>query len=98
MTKHTQGPWRIQGENKDTVTFDAFGSCAQLCGRNLQSNATLIAAAPDLLEALIALEKKAVEMRKLIDPKTWAELESMATTEIINAREAIAKAEGRSNE
>lgn len=90
MTQHTQGPWRIQGENKDTVTFDAFGSCAQLCGRNLQSNATLIAAAPDLLEALKNL-KGWFDYAKEYGADAYPINESYLT----QATTAIAKAEGR---
>lgn len=47
-----------------------------------------------LVEALEALEARALEMRKLINPKTWSDLENMATVEIINARAALALAKG----
>lgn len=98
--KHTPGPWEISGSsiwNPEThrAIYASGGKPIHKRDEEGQANARLIAAAPELLEALEALENRAVEMRKLIDPKTWAELESMATIEIINARAAIAKARGK---
>lgn len=69
-TKHTPGPWRIGKSNSwnviaDTHTGDrpsliasaAFGgySANAMQREEVDSNAILIAAAPELLEALIAL-------------------------------------------
>lgn len=68
MSKHTPGPWQIRGEADDITIFVpiAHGLCfeiAQSIGgqvrgkkfddfKEVEANARLIAAAPDLLEAL----------------------------------------------
>ena len=98
-TKHTPGPWVISGSsiwNPDThrAIYASGGKAINQRDEEGQANAALIAAAPDLLAALEALEARAVEMRKLINPKTWSDLENMATVEIINARAALALAKG----
>jgi len=58
-TKHTQGPWEAVGVNvwhKENMGFRV----ADCRGENVDqacANARLIAAAPDLLEALLAVKK-----------------------------------------
>lgn len=107
MTDHTPASWVLSIPHKDMTTIvvtneknqvialvGKYAGLSAVAEEERVANAALIAAAPDLLEALVALEARAVEMRKLIDPKTWAELEDMATVEIINARAAISKATG----
>ena len=87
--QHTPGPW-WQGSTLDDSVFAAGGGdevCVAVCpersvisdGAETYANARLIAAAPDLLEALKAVV--AVADRK--------------TVEFERARAAIAKAEGR---
>lgn len=55
MSKHTQGPWTAKGP--DIVASD--GTRIASCGitRNYADNAKLIAAAPDLLDALKAIKE-----------------------------------------
>lgn len=89
-TKHTPGPWYVeQGhEMKDNGTYwqvhdghDAI-CCNQFCyADNSESNAHLIAAAPELLEAL----------KETLDVATRSEVGEFAD----RARVAIAKADGR---
>jgi hypothetical protein len=57
-TKHTPGPWRYQ-ENSDAYTHivragtdDYICGCGQGSDGTCEANARLIAAAPELLEAL----------------------------------------------
>ena len=86
MTKHTPGPWWYQ-EKSDAYTHIIragesryLGSFSQSDNPEVEANARLAAAAPDLLAAL-----------KRIDHDWDGEPEDMQ-----EAREAIAKAEGRS--
>ena len=60
-TKHTPGPWRVQRQNPSPTTGEWMisganpGYLAEVrdCGSgDVQANARLIAAAPDLLDAL----------------------------------------------
>ena len=53
MSKHTPGPWERWGRASPSQVISA-GDCfvAQTLGGNDEANARLIAAAPDLLEAL----------------------------------------------
>lgn len=71
-SKHTPGPWFTKREGFSTVYVEARlrGSTIQevaACGpteagsEQQEANARLIAAAPDLLEALILLEREMVE-------------------------------------
>ena len=90
MSKHTKGPWRVERQNASPTTGEWMiagekpGYLAEVrdCGSGcVKSNARLIAAAPELLEALeeavCALEVCGKDYR---------------ATEI--ARAAIAKAKG----
>ena len=61
-TQHTKGPWRVQRQNPSPTTGEWMisgakpGYLAEVrdCGSgDVQANARLIAAAPDLLEALL---------------------------------------------
>ena len=58
LTKHTPGPWIIGKQDHDVITVDTANGTA-ICDVYVDSddrpaNARLIAAAPDLLEALLA--------------------------------------------
>jgi hypothetical protein len=59
MNKHTPGPWEIEpNAGKGAWISNDFGWAALALGNdhdNARANARLIAAAPDLLEALTAL-------------------------------------------
>lgn len=72
MIEHTPGPWRIQGSDKDFVTFDSVGQGALVCGHNKDANVALIAAAPDLLEALEAVFDEWQEMPEDMSGKALA--------------------------
>ncbi|OZI58736.1 hypothetical protein [Bordetella genomosp. 1] len=88
-TKHTPGPWEADGEYVQQVGQTEVGICAVLNmdeggskgwypGETTRANARLIAAAPDLLEALRAVVRVA----------------DRATDEFDLARAAILKATG----
>ena len=53
-TKHTPGPWVISG--RSTINAGRGGWVASVSQSNREANARLIAAAPELLEALRVLE------------------------------------------
>jgi hypothetical protein len=53
--KHTPGPWRVDyAQGIMTQDGDAIAYCCEDCSSTPSPNARLIAAAPDLLEALKA--------------------------------------------
>lgn len=57
MPSHTPGPWTVRGPTgylNQTAIDPAIG-CAYGSGDEVQANAALIAAAPELLEALVAI-------------------------------------------
>lgn len=85
MSKHTPGPW--QADPSTGVVFDQVGLAVQTggrcCSEESQANAQLIAAAPELLEAL----KNARALLR-------GEMGQGFDVEMIDA--AIAKAEGAS--
>ncbi|MFU5563164.1 hypothetical protein ACM7V5_19615 [Pseudomonas aeruginosa] len=64
MRKHTPGPWHVGGPNKCTI-YDKHGQrlansfegvmATQRTDSECEANARLIVAAPELLEALVAL-------------------------------------------
>jgi hypothetical protein len=99
-TKHTSGPWTIEcgknysneivGKSKTGKDWVLARTTAAKVGRDQEeANAYLIAAAPDLLEAL-------KEIKNLIEQIYGDGItESNATPELLKARAAIAKAEGR---
>lgn len=90
MTTHTPGPWRVGPTHKD----DSFAIHAQTASvvhckpfssshKSAEANARLIAAAPDLLAALISLVRASDGHHGSIRERDIA-------------RAAIAKAEGKS--
>ena len=86
MSKHTEGPWTAKPFDRTWVV--CFGGDEYLIGGvhlNREANARLIAAAPELLEAL-----KTCELRL-----TYLAQESIAVGyELKAARAALAKATG----
>ena len=85
MTTHTPGPWHV--ESGDEVRAADGWEVAYIYGASRQrvdweANARLIAAAPELLEALEAITANA----------SWADWRDL--DQILNARAAIAKAKG----
>ena len=63
MNKHTPAPWTIDGlvtKDLDVISPDgriAMIDCDDIDTETLEANARLIAAAPELLEALIECER-----------------------------------------
>lgn len=88
MSKYTQGPWiatlkpagfvEIKSKSGDVIT--------DVCVKNVINNSRLIAAAPDLLEALERLTRE-LEVDNFFDRAGY-------DCWIIMAREAIVKARG----
>jgi hypothetical protein len=102
--KHTPGPWRPEfGNNLARVIAGAEHEIAEvpmLRSTNAEvdqnrdvmiANARLIAAAPDLLQALQLLEEFATATVKQLGPTSRPEM----LDRIKHARKAIAKAEGK---
>lgn len=97
MSKHTPGPWFVyygRPRNSravfvchDDVAAGGRVAIAQAIISNEDANARLIAAAPDLLEALKALHA-AVAASKTMEGREYVSLG-------IQVNDAIAKAEGR---
>ena len=96
IARHTEGPWVIVARGTDmnpswTVgTFDAY--VAGTLGGNDEANAHLIAAAPELLEALKALVGLANETIDGLGHRYSFDYNSPLGKQ---ARAALAKAEGR---
>lgn len=92
-TKYTRGPWetRERSVGGDVVEIDIFhadlrvGSATIRSDRPWRANAQLIAAAPDLLEALEALQKAG---------NNFCEWHPKFLPAIEKARAALAKARG----
>jgi hypothetical protein len=94
--KHTPGPWVIgPDEEYDPavcVSGDGFDICTAWSGYfAANANAKLIAAAPDLLEALEQSTKEWIELALSGDCGNW-NVDQMSV--VTNARAAIAKAKG----
>ena len=89
MSAHTKGPWGCKrSETGPWAIFGADGSwIATTCKKQWKdediANARLIAAAPELLDALVAIVN------------AWEHGAEFGSNEIGNARKAIAKAEGK---
>lgn len=111
MSAHTPGPWRANFEEAYFVTGPDLGRVAMMMnlkgahglggrrsGDESAANCRLIAAAPELLEALQWYEAKAVQMgRAAIDQDSKLLLELMKEIAVeygAQARTAIAKAKG----
>ena len=91
-TQHTKGPWKFGSSNEDSVYKRNIGGsdgyhvavASSREDEEVVANARLIAAAPDLLEALLLFA---------VENKTHTELERFQV-----ARAAIAKATGETND
>ena len=104
MIGHTPGPWKATPANAGEWNIDGEGSndwaIAVVCGGagtedpngRTDANARLIAAAPDLLDALGAFIAASEEP----GPESKSPRAALLTTAWVKARAAIAKAEGRS--
>lgn len=89
MSKHTKGPWLVNGDQVEVSAEhnDGYRVC-DVFGPDYKANALLIAAAPDLLDALKALSASIF----VSDAPQVPDLSSAIRMTI----DAIAKAEGRS--
>lgn len=97
--KHTPGPWRVTTTSnkgngsdwRDIIGTSNFGDI--YVAEALKQDAALIAAAPELLEALLLLWS---DITKCNGNMTLAEFRELTTVKqrIINAESAIAKAKG----
>jgi hypothetical protein len=99
MSKHTFAPWDVDPNDKFSVTADCDG--LQVCSTEFEdrdddenaANARLIAAAPELLEALQALGGH--PEHGYCYCLNQEQIQNGHTGECREARAAIAKAEGR---
>ena len=95
-TQHTPGPWinNHQGaiEARDMVICRVMDGYTTPTIKEAIANARLIAAAPELLEALKALSGLEVKGHALIDRLQFSETGRTLAKKIV---EAIAKAEGK---
>lgn len=95
MSKHTQGPWAFQ--DGDTAVFKdhkggpstVIADCGPYIPEN-QANAQLIAAAPEMLEALKILRARVHHVMGEQKNSSWQ-------NPYILIQEAITKAEGKQN-
>ena len=91
MSKHTPGPWTVHHSMRDCVTFEGKNGTENLFMQNLggyfacqnKYDARLIAAAPELLEAL-----------KGMADHFWLASNEVELEVLKMAKMAIAKAEG----
>lgn len=109
---HTKGPWHRDGHNLAAVIHCTaekgspeanhicgdYETVARCEGDNWEANARLIAAAPDLIEALTQCQKALAMMitPTQIEQTSALQAFAIATEAETKARAAIAKAEGRS--
>jgi hypothetical protein len=99
VSNHTPGPWEILTTNRKTyVVTNALSQpfvgqviAGPTTCPDWESNARLIASAPDLLSALEAVTKAYVELVQSDYPPSWS---AEKNSEVISARKAIAKAKG----
>lgn len=104
MSKHTPGPWRVEnlGPHWNNPDITNFAICWSVDGERVvdhvyeEADANLIAAAPELLEALVAMRTMmdaGAQPRKLDEALSWRENDNLARR---LCDEAIAKATGES--
>ena len=97
--QHTPGPWITVGAvgGVDVETLGGLTICLPLNADGaFEANARLIAAAPELLEALLALDKLYVRAWDEVSGGLWFSPDSVTAFEDAHAqaRAAIAKAAG----
>lgn len=97
---HTPGPWKIVSRSVADDGWNIYAESDYGIGKTWdcngfaenEANARLITAAPELLEALKACEALIVDLAESGDAGFW---DAGEAPEVIAARSAIAKAEGR---
>ena len=98
MSTHTPGPWRLTVPTMHRFPVANVGVInvwSKVCPAldEAEANARLIAAAPRMLAALRAMTEHYVRLAASGDCGNW---DPKTEAEVIEARAAIAKAEGRS--
>lgn len=104
MSKHTPGPWVVEERPPNMrvifagLTTDRRPAPCVLMDGDQEANAHLIAAAPEMLEALKVVTDTLIEWLPRLRGQREAEEMSRAYVagQIAMAQAAIAKAEGRS--
>lgn len=101
---HTPGPWRIKGTNYGYTNKDVLGpphrdggDYSPICTADNEANARLIAAAPELLEALKGMNHMGGDERGgycICPRQDGSAPDERHATICVDARKAIAKAEG----
>ena len=100
MSKHTPGPWAIYVNAPSDIVIrkmskDGYELCAIARVSSGYANARLIAAAPELLEALARLEFAAqCRDNTMGDPSRLIQVKAELASAARQARAAIAKATG----
>lgn len=85
--KHTPGPWKLGPRGITITDKEGFVLCNLTIFNQQEANARLIVAAPDLLEALVALVEQVAFEWRIYDLMNIDD-------EMAAARTAIAKATG----
>jgi hypothetical protein len=103
-SKHTPGPWTVYDDSNDGKTgrieIAAIGKTVARIYNSVPAqdlpNALLMAAAPDLLEALSNLELSANTVQYCFDrrPENFGTALTQLTADAKRARDAIARARG----
>lgn len=83
--QHTPGPWHINRDGNDVENVNDAGVCAMYADETSEANARLIAAAPEMLEAL----------RIAVNNVPWSMLPADTNPILDQIVAAIAKAERR---
>ncbi len=104
MTEHTKGPWRVGEMCGGAINIEAERTARPFTvGRihivgaavtEAEANARLVAAVPDLLDALRALR---IDANRLCDRQLGGSYEADCRRAIAIADAAIAKAEGHTS-
>jgi len=102
MSQHTPGPWIVTGEEREGerphlcvetakggIIANIHGGCHYPTRPTILQNARLIAAAPELLEALHAAENIIVELLEIVGGDA-----DLGHNVLPQVRAVIAKAEG----
>jgi hypothetical protein len=92
-TKHTPGPWAQVGTDVVTDNF-LIAACGERNNPVAKANARMIAAAPELLDALIAMQKAFDQLLPGIGKIACQDYANINEAPIFAAR-AIAKAKGQ---
>lgn len=93
MSKHTPGPWSVEGDKSILMRGQIVGQAFAPIGaseKQVKANAHLIAAAPELLEAAALLAHSGV-----VGPEADNDGIVLSSKAFKQLQAAIAKAEGR---